>query len=117
MTTENATKGDFSISQSAAARIAFLSEKETNPAKAKLRIQVLGGGCSGFQYNMDFDESEEDDDTIFESDGAKVIIDATSLQFLQDSMLDYVETLGSAAFEIKNPNATAQCGCGNSFSV
>lgn len=105
----------FFISDSAAKRIMFLATKEKAPVF--LRIEVEGGGCSGFQYHMDFDTIKKDDDLLFENDGAKVVIDPTSLPFVAGSILDYVETMSAAAFEIKNPNATANCGCGNSFSV
>lgn len=107
----------FAVTDSAAKRVAFLMSQEENPANVFLRIEVQGGGCSGFQYKYDFDTKRADDDFFIEKDGAKVAIDSTSLEFVNGSQLDYVETLGSAAFEIKNPNATANCGCGNSFSV
>ncbi len=107
----------FTITDNAAKRVALLMSEEKNPNDIFLRIQVQGGGCSGFQYNYDFDTTLNDDDLIIKKNGAKVAIDQTSLPFIEGSALDYVETLGSAAFEIKNPNATANCGCGNSFSV
>jgi iron-sulfur cluster insertion protein len=108
---------DFTLTENAAKRILQLLEKEEDK-NANLRISVLGGGCSGFQYNFDFDsDSNEDEDVIFSNSDANVIIDKTSLEFLKGSSLDYVQTLGSAAFTIKTPNATANCGCGNSFSV
>ncbi len=104
------------ISDSAAKRIAYLLHDE--PTGSVLRVSVLGGGCSGFQYHFEFDVSAPAaDDRVFEKDGAKLVVDETSLELLNESMLDYVETLGAAAFEIKNPQATASCGCGNSFSV
>lgn len=107
---------EFFISDSAAKRIAYLLT--TEPEGARLRVSVLGGGCSGFQYHFDFDTAEPaEDERVFEKDGAKLIIDETSLELLDQSMIDYVETLGAAAFEIKNPQATASCGCGNSFSI
>lgn len=107
---------EFFVTDNAAKRINFLLEQEENKSQ-RLRIEVLGGGCSGFQYNMDFDTKRNEDDLIFENNKAQVIIDETSFDFISGSALDYVETLGSAAFEIKNPNATANCGCGNSFAV
>jgi iron-sulfur cluster insertion protein len=106
----------FSISESAAARIAFLLA--TEPAGARLRVAVEGGGCSGFQYKFDFDTgAPAPDDKLFGDEKAPVIVDETSLQFVTGSMLDYIERMDSAAFEIKNPNAKSGCGCGNSFSV
>ncbi len=110
------TDSEINISDSAAQRIAHLLD--TEPEGSVLRVSVLGGGCSGFQYHFDFDATPPaEDDKIFEKDGAKVVIDDTSLDIMKGSLLDYVETLGSAAFEIKNPQADASCGCGNSFSV
>lgn len=106
----------FTITENAAKRIAHLAGQEPFP-DAKLRIAVDGGGCSGFQYRYEFTAEKQADDTAFERDGATILIDAMSLEFLKDSAVDYVETLGAAHFEIKNPNATANCGCGNSFAV
>lgn len=106
----------FSVTENASKRIQELLSEEDNQ-DVRLRISVLGGGCSGFQYNFEFDNAMDAEDQQFGSDDAPVIIDTTSLEFIKGSSLDFVETLGSAAFEIKNPQATAQCGCGNSFSV
>lgn len=104
------------ISDSAASRISHLLADE--PAGSRLRVSVLGGGCSGFQYHFAFDaQPMAGDDKLFEKSGASVVVDETSLELLNDSTIDYVETLGAAAFEIKNPQASASCGCGNSFSV
>lgn len=100
---------DFNITAPAATRITELG--------AEFRISVLGGGCSGFQYEFIPSAQKEDGDTVFIQDGAYVYIDDTSLEFLNECTLDYVEELGSARFEIKNPHAKAKCGCGNSFSV
>lgn len=107
---------NFAVTPNAAARISFLASQEEDK-NARLRIAVLGGGCSGFQYNFEFDSTKNADDLIFAQDKAEVIIDETSLELVKGSVLDYVETLGSAAFVVKNPNATAKCGCGNSFAV
>lgn len=105
----------FSATDSAAKRIAFLMSQEDKPCF--LRISVIGGGCSGFQYKFDFDHEIADDDLKIEANEAIIIIDETSLELIAGSQLDYVETLGAAAFEIKNPNAAAKCGCGNSFAL
>lgn len=106
----------FSVSATASARIAHLLKSE--PAGTRLRVSVEGGGCSGFQYHYDFTMSPPaEDDMVFGDAAAPVVVDTTSLEYIKGSMLDYVETLGAAAFEIKNPNAKASCGCGNSFSV
>lgn len=104
------------VSDSAAKRIAQLLA--TEPAGNYLRIAVEGGGCSGFQYKFDFDAAQlaADDVTCGTAD-APVIVDGISMGYLAGSILDYVETVGAAAFEIKNPQAKSSCGCGNSFSV
>ena len=105
----------FSVSESAARRIALLAAKEAKPVM--MRVAVLGGGCSGFQYNFSFDEQRNDDDLVIKRDGAAVLVDATSLELLKGSELDYVEEMVGSSFQVKNPNATSSCGCGNSFSV
>lgn len=107
---------EFTVSEPATARIAHLLADE--PVGTYLRVAVEGGGCSGFQYKFDFAQSPlTAEDKRFGTDTAPVIVDEISLQFVQGAMLDYVETLGAAAFEIKNPIAKSSCGCGNSFSV
>ena len=110
------TQNNFEITDNAAKRIAYLFEQDKKP-DLYFRITVLGGGCSGFQYKYDFDDKATDKDIIIEKNKARVAIDDISIGFLKDSKIDYVEDLGSAGFEIKNPNATAKCGCGNSFSI
>ncbi|MGD9293511.1 MAG: iron-sulfur cluster assembly accessory protein [Roseobacter sp.] len=81
-----------------------------------LRIAVEGGGCSGFQYEIDLDEPR-DDDLVLEGAGEKVVVDAISLPFLSDAVIDFTEELIGARFVINNPNATSSCGCGTSFSM
>jgi iron-sulfur cluster insertion protein len=105
----------FSVTESAAKRIAFLASQEAKPVM--MRVAVLGGGCSGFQYNFSFEEQRNDDDLVIERDGAAVLVDSTSLEFLKGSQLDYVQEMVGSSFQVKNPNATSSCGCGNSFSV
>ena len=105
----------FSVTPSATDRIAKLLSDE--PAGSRLRVAVEGGGCSGFQYHFTFDAAQADDDRLFGTSDAPVVVDEVSLQFIEGAQLDYVATLGAAAFEIKNPLAKASCGCGNSFSV
>ncbi|MBA8667165.1 iron-sulfur cluster insertion protein ErpA [Holosporaceae bacterium 'Namur'] len=107
---------DFTLSEAAAGRILRLKELEGDP-NLKLRIGVLGGGCSGFQYQFVLDATPSPQDTIYSLNGAEVLVDDMSLELLKGSMLDFEEDLGSASFVIKNPNATAKCGCGNSFSI
>lgn len=105
------------LTERAAKRIAALAAQENAPS-ISLRITVEGGGCSGFKYHYDFGQhSKEAEDLVLEKEGALVLIDSTSLEFMKGCTIDYVETLGSAGFEIGNPNAAVRCGCGNSFSV
>jgi iron-sulfur cluster insertion protein len=104
------------ITESAAKRILALREKENNP-KLMLRLTVLGGGCSGFQYELGFDDKLAADDITFEKNGAVLVTDPVSMQFLQNAEIDYVQDMIKSSFKIKNPNAAASCGCGNSFST
>ncbi len=106
----------FAMTESAATRINRLSADEGK--KLRFRVSVKGGGCSGFQYEFALDESAPaDGDTVIAHSGAEVVVDDVSLGILNGSVLDYTEDLAQAGFSIKNPNATARCGCGNSFSV
>ena len=107
---------EFSLTSSAATRLKDIIAKEARN-NVRLRISVLGGGCSGFQYNMDFDDAQNEDDHVFAKDGVEVIIDETSLGLLKESQLDYVSDLSGAEFVVKNPNASSSCGCGKSFSI
>lgn len=84
---------------------------------AMLRISVEGGGCSGFQYKFDIDRARTDDDLVIEQDNAVVLVDSASQPFLAGSQVDFVDDLIGASFRVNNPNATASCGCGTSFSV
>ena len=106
----------ITISDSAARRIAALKAQEAAEG-AFLRIAVSGGGCSGFQYGLSFDEETSPDDVVFEHGGIRVVVDDVSLELLNGSEVDFVEDLMGASFQIKNPNAASSCGCGNSFSV
>ena len=112
-----ATNGAASvtISASAARRLAkILSSEEPGAA---LRVSVKGGGCSGFQYSFDIDKTRSDDDLIVERDGATILIDPVSLEYMAGAEVDFVDDLMGQAFRVKNPNAVASCGCGVSFSV
>ena len=82
-----------------------------------LRVSVVGGGCSGFQYNLSLDDSARDDDTIIEQDGVKLFLDPISQQYVYGTVIDYVNGLHGAGFKFVNPNATRTCGCGSSFSA
>lgn len=104
------------VTESAAKRIAFLVEQEGNPNVA-LRVAVNGGGCSGFQYAFSFDDARTDGDLIIERDGSTVLVDTMSQLYLAGSEIDFIEDVIGSSFQIRNPNATASCGCGSSFSV
>ena len=82
-----------------------------------LRVSVSGGGCSGFQYNFTFDQTRNEDDLSVEKDGVVVLVDSVSLPFVEGSTLDFVDDLMGQSFRVANPNATAACGCGTSFSI
>jgi iron-sulfur cluster insertion protein len=105
----------ITVSDNAASKINELTSKES--LNNKLRISVNAGGCSGYQYQYDFVQNSNSDDLILEKNGAIILIDSISAELMKNSTIDYVETLGSAEFLIKNPNATSKCGCGNSFST
>ena len=103
------------VTERAAQRIVEIAKSD--PKSPMLRISVEGGGCSGFQYKFDLVSTQERDDIVIERDGARVLIDQMSLPYLGGSEIDFVDDLIGASFKIKNPNATASCGCGTSFSV
>jgi iron-sulfur cluster insertion protein len=104
------------VTENAARRIAVLRTEE-RAENAFLRIAVSGGGCSGFQYGLTFDDHRNDDDFVFERDGVTVVVDDVSLGLLNGAEVDFVEDLMGASFRINNPNAASSCGCGNSFSI
>ena len=103
------------ISARAAKRIAAILAAEKQPAM--LRLAVTGGGCSGFQYNFALDETRMDDDLVLERDGATVLIDPVSLDFLAGAEIDFTDDMIGQAFKVNNPNASSSCGCGTSFAV
>ena len=104
------------ITSAAAKKIKTIIDEE-DPS-LKLRVFVQGGGCSGFQYGFSIEElPPHDDDFTFEKDGVGVVIDSMSMQYLNEAVIDYEETLMGSSFNIKNPNVTATCGCGSSFTV
>lgn len=107
---------NITVTDNAFKRILYLTQKAKENS-LKLRIQVSGGGCSGFSYNYVMTTEILQGDVIFEKENAMLLIDPASLPFLQSSVIDFIEELGSSYFSIKNPNATAKCGCGNSFAV
>ena len=105
----------LTLTPSAAQRVDAIARKQGKPAI--LRLSVEGGGCSGFQYKFDLDDSTADDDSISETDGVKLVVDPVSLDLVAGSVVDFVESLGGAAFRVENPNAAAGCGCGSSFGI
>jgi iron-sulfur cluster assembly accessory protein len=106
---------DVTVSARAARRIGEILKSES--AGAMLRVSVEGGGCSGFQYKFDIEHAKAEDDLEIARDGAVVLIDPMSLQFMAGAEIDFVDDLIGASFKVANPNATAACGCGTSFSI
>jgi iron-sulfur cluster assembly accessory protein len=106
---------NFIVLESAARRINRLNADESKPQI--LRVKVEGGGCNGMKYQVGLVDSKNSDDLVFTKDGASVVVDKISIDFLKDSELEYVEDLGNASFVIKNPNSKSSCGCGASFSL
>ena len=111
---KNINNNDFKLSHDASNRIKTLLKSEDC---SYFRISVLGGGCSGFQYDFSFASFPNEDDLVFNENGINYLIDKTSIDFLEGSTLEYVSELAGAYFKIENPNATANCGCGTSFSI
>ncbi len=109
------SEAQIQLTQSAARRVAWIAERQSRPAI--LRLAVDGGGCAGFTYKFELADSAEDDDTIAETGGVKLVVDPMSLDLVRGSAVDFVEDLGGAAFKVTNPNAASGCGCGSSFSV
>ena len=103
------------VTERAARRIAEIVAGE--PATPMLRVSVEGGGCSGFQYKFDLVRAGEADDLVIDKDGARVLIDPVSLGFLAGSQIDFVDDLIGSSFKVNNPQATASCGCGTSFTI
>ena len=110
------TKAPINFTDAAAAKVLSLLQEEENP-NMMLRVYIQGGGCSGFSYGFKFEENIEEDDTTVENLGVTLVIDPMSIQYLMGAEIDYVEELMSAQFVIRNPNATATCGCGSSFAA
>jgi iron-sulfur cluster insertion protein len=110
------TSPRVALTESAAKRVLQLIETEGKP-NMMLRVTVSGGGCSGFQYGITLDDTQADGDLIFTEHGVSLVTDETSLELLQGSVVDFVQDLIGASFQIRNPNASSTCGCGSSFSV
>jgi iron-sulfur cluster insertion protein len=105
------------VSMSASAARRLVKILATEAAGAALRVSVKGGGCSGFQYSFDIERTRADDDLIVERDGAVILVDPVSLEYMKGAEVDFADELMGQAFKVRNPNAVASCGCGVSFSV
>ena len=105
----------LTLTPAAAQRVAAIAAKQAKPAI--LRLSVEGGGCSGFQYRFGLSDAAEADDLISETDGVKLVVDPISHDLVAGSTVDFVESLGGAAFKVENPQAAAGCGCGASFGI
>ncbi len=105
----------LTLTPSAAKRVAAIAARQGKPAI--LRLAVEGGGCSGFQYKFDLADATESDDAVSEVDGVRLVVDPISLDLIAGSTVDFVESLGGAAFKVENPQAAAGCGCGSSFGI
>ena len=106
---------DIQLTETAAARVAAIAERQGKPAV--LRLSVEGGGCSGFQYRFGLAEQIDDEDVKAITDGVMLVVDPISLDLVRGSAVDFVDSLGGAAFRVENPNAASGCGCGTSFAV
>ena len=105
----------ISLTPSAAARVAWIAERQSRPAI--LRLAVDGGGCAGFTYKFELADAALGDDVVAQTGDVKLVVDPMSLELVKGSAVDFVEDLGGAAFKVTNPNAASGCGCGSSFSV
>ncbi|HLF58276.1 MAG TPA: iron-sulfur cluster insertion protein ErpA [Alphaproteobacteria bacterium] len=116
MAEQDTLERSIGLTENAARRIAALQQEAQNKGQM-LRVAVSGGGCQGYQYSFSFDAAKNDDDFVFQRDGASVVVDEVSLGLLAGSELDFVEDLVGSYFAVKNPNAKSSCGCGSSFST
>ena len=103
------------LTEAAAARVAQIAARQSKPAI--LRLSVEGGGCAGFSYKFGMTDAPDADDLVSETDGVKLVVDPMSLELLGGAEVHYAESLGGAAFQVRNPNAASGCGCGSSFSI
>ena len=105
----------LTLTPAAAKRVAWIAERQAKPPV--LRLAVEGGGCSGFQYKFELAEGPDGEDLVSETDGVRLVVDPISLDLLTGSTVDFVESLGGAAFKVENPQAASGCGCGSSFGI
>jgi len=110
-----AQPAEISLTPAAAARVAAIAARQGKPPI--LRLSVEGGGCAGFSYRFALADEPEADDVAAERDGVTLVVDPTTLDLVRGGAVDYVESLGGASFQVKNPNAASGCGCGSSFSI
>ena len=115
MTTEPATS--LTLTPRAVEQVKQLRVRDGLPATRSLRVSVVGGGCSGFSYQLDFDDERRDGDQVLEYDGVRVLVDPTSAEYLAGTEIDFVSSLHGGGFKFVNPKATHTCGCGSSFSA
>lgn len=109
------TLANIRLTEAAAARVAAIAARQSKPAI--LRLSVEGGGCAGFSYKFGMAEAAENDDLVAETNGVRLVVDPMSLELLGGAEVDFTESLGGAAFQVRNPNAASGCGCGSSFSI
>jgi len=114
-TAEHATS--FTLTSRAVEQVKQLRAREGLPETRALRVSVVGGGCSGFSYQLDFDDGPRDDDRVLEYDGVRVLVDPTSAEYLAETEIDFVSSLHGGGFKFTNPKASHTCGCGSSFAV
>ncbi|MEO1747680.1 MAG: iron-sulfur cluster insertion protein ErpA [Pseudomonadota bacterium] len=112
---KNMSAKSVTVTDACFARVGKILATETE--KTALRVSVEGGGCSGFSYKFDLVADKNDDDLVFEKDGATILVDELSLVYMEGSQIDFIDDLMGQSFKISNPNAVASCGCGTSFSV
>ena len=105
----------LTLTPAAARRVAAIAERQAKPAI--LRLAVDGGGCSGFQYRFELSDAPDSEDSVSETDGVRLVVDPVSLDLVAGSTVDFVESLGGAAFKVENPQAASGCGCGSSFGI
>jgi len=105
----------LTLTPAAAKRVAWIAERQAKPAV--LRLAVEGGGCSGFQYKFELASGPDGEDSVSETDGVRLVVDPVSLDLVSGSVVDFVESLGGAAFKVENPQAASGCGCGSSFGI
>jgi iron-sulfur cluster assembly accessory protein len=116
-TVDSSAENPVTLTPKAVEMVKTLRTKEGRPDDHALRVSVVGGGCSGFSYQLNFDDAVQADDRVIEYDGVRVLVDPTSAQHLGGTQIDFVSSLHGGGFKFSNPKATHTCGCGSSFSA